>query len=210
MGGGATLGWALQHYQQSVGELLRVKERESEAAEGGWVCPLQHHCTNRHGKGRKQEGVKEGGRRQEMKWFNLGWVLKSFRERVVKEKKNGKMLQPCIVCCSFFKWINVEPAARSRHRDLLGGRGDLVLVSHRDPSVQTLSLIPAPPAHTSRGLNLFTKVNVSHWGVLIHHTWKIFKKLWCSEPKTSEKHHHQQCRKVMWRQRGNVFCLLSL
>lgn len=73
-GGGVTLGWALQHYRQRVGELLRVKEREREAAEGGWVCPLQHHCTNRHGKGRKQEGVKEGGRREEMKWFNLGWV----------------------------------------------------------------------------------------------------------------------------------------
>lgn len=77
------------------------------------------------------------------------------------------MLQPRIFCCSFFKRINVEQptlteaAACSRHRDLLGGRGDLVLISHCDPSVQTLSLIPASSAPTSRGVNLFTKVNVS-------------------------------------------------
>ncbi|KAG8009558.1 Protein FAM49B [Nibea albiflora] len=56
---GATLGWALQHYRQHVGELLRVKE--SEAAECGWVCPLQHHCTNRRG---GKEGSGEEWRRQ--------------------------------------------------------------------------------------------------------------------------------------------------
>ena len=39
-------------------ELVRVKEERQQSVDA-WVCPLQHHCTNRHGKGRKQEEEEE-------------------------------------------------------------------------------------------------------------------------------------------------------
>ena len=92
-----------------------------------------------------------GSRREEIKWFNLGWVLKSLRERVVKEIRGGMC---CLhgLCCSFFKMneclnLSVEDATLTaenppvRHRDNFSvGSGNLVLISHRDP-LQRLSLI---------------------------------------------------------------------
>lgn len=87
-----------------------------------------------------EEGRRE--RREEIKWFNLGWVLKSLRESGVKM---GKCC-PIACICSFFlmnecsskcggrarkHWKGKLPV---RHRDNFSvGSGNLVLISRRRP-----------------------------------------------------------------------------
>lgn len=70
-----------------------TSQGQRERLQRGWVCPLQHHCTNRQwkreemgveGKRLADRGVGVGVGRWGDRVFILGSALKSFRERVVK------------------------------------------------------------------------------------------------------------------------------
>lgn len=76
----STISSALENFSGSKRERL-------QSVDGCVLCSIP--ALTDIGKGRKQEGVKEAGRQAGRqgggrKWFNLGWALKSFRERVVK------------------------------------------------------------------------------------------------------------------------------
>lgn len=73
----STISSALENFSGSKRERL-------QSVDGCVLCSIT--ALTDIGIGRKQEGVKEAGRQGGggRKWFNLGWALKSFRERVVK------------------------------------------------------------------------------------------------------------------------------
>lgn len=79
-----------------------TRQGQGEAGSCAWVCPLQHHSTNRHGRGWRQEGEKE--ETDKVKWIDLGRGFESLKETVLLTKKTIKMRY------ASFKWMSAAQA----------------------------------------------------------------------------------------------------